>query len=291
MDGDLAFCLGELIDDQVEIIDGQLERLKQEEIIECRKIEQEKIIFDQKKPIPKSKGSHDEDTALVNQFIQELRDSTSKANTTKTIMDDQSCIDTLRAELSTKVNACANYITRLHNLAKPLNNTTNFVQTCKTTIDYFKRTDEFENNFKTLYSVLEESDADDVVKNTQRWWKEKYGSMIADLNTRNQKINSAITENNFAILSPTSRVLDNAKKLIAARKIIAVESPKLEIIRKFVRRLLAVDEEKRDQTVDPDELINQLNSTDIEQMIKYAETWLRQRDEIRNKKVEKDPCM
>ncbi|CAF4108910.1 unnamed protein product, partial [Rotaria sp. Silwood1] len=118
MNDDLAFCLDQFIDDQVKLIDDRLEVLKQDEITECNKIEQEKIIFNKNKPAPKNKGTHYEDQILIDRFIQDLRDDDENINKPKTIVDDQSCIDTLRAEISTKVNACSNYITRIRNLAK-----------------------------------------------------------------------------------------------------------------------------------------------------------------------------
>ncbi|CAF4723524.1 unnamed protein product, partial [Rotaria magnacalcarata] len=78
-------------------------------------------------------------------------------------------------------------------------------------------------------------------------------------------INPAVTESNFAALSTTSRILDNARKLIAARTVIPVKSQKTEIIRKFVNRLLILDEEDRDK-IDPEKLIDELNTSDIEQI-------------------------
>jgi hypothetical protein len=289
MDADLAFCLGQFIDDQMQLIDDRLEEIKKEEIVERQKLEKEKIIYNQKKPPPKNKGSHHEDKALVDQFIEELRDN-EKTNNTKTIIDNPSCIDTLRAEISTKVNASAKYISRLRNLAKPLPNTTKFVQACSEAIDNFNQTQVFEDNFKALGTILEQTDSSNVVQNVQKWWKDVYGSTIADINRRNQKINQAITEDGFATVSHTSRIVDNAKKLIDARTVISVQPPKLDIIRKFVRRLLSIDEEKREKT-DANELIDQLNNSDIEQIIDYAKRWLAKRDEIRNQKEEENPCM
>jgi hypothetical protein len=288
MDDDLAFCLGRFIDDQVQIIDDRLEDIKKKEIIKCQEIEKEKISYDEKKPAPKNKGSHYEDKALVDQFIQELRDVIQTKNT-KTIINDQTCIDTLRAETSTKINASSNYLNQLRNLARPMPNSSSFVQSCNAAIDYFKKAQEFESNFKGLMTVLEQSESDNVVQNVQTWWKNAYGSTIADLNRRNDRFNKAVTENNFAVLSHRSRIIDNARKLLAARKVISVPPPTLDIIRKFVRRLLSIDEEQREKT-DADELINQLHSHDIEEVINYTQQWLAKRDEIRNQKEEPNPC-
>ncbi|CAF3008535.1 unnamed protein product [Rotaria sp. Silwood2] len=287
MDADLAFCLGQFIDDQVKFIDDRLEAIKQEEVTAYDKIEQEKIIYNKNKPIPKNKGTHYEDQALIDQFIQDLCDDDENVNKPKSIIDDQSCIDTLRAEISTKVNACSNYIIRIRNLAQPLPRTSKFVESCNEAIDYFRQLQEFEDNFKKLYSILEQSDSSNVVQNSQKWWKDTYGSTVAELNRRNTKINPAITENNFAILSSTSRVIDNAKKLMAARQVVSVEPQKLDIIRKFVKRLLIIDEENRDK-INAEELIDQLNNSNIKQIIDYTKKWIAKRDEIRNHK-EVDP--
>ncbi|CAF5160972.1 unnamed protein product, partial [Rotaria sp. Silwood1] len=143
-----------------------------------------KIIFNKNKPAPKNKGTHYEDQILIDRFIQDLRDDDENINKPKTIVDDQSCIDTLRAEISTKVNACSNYITLIRNLAKPLPKTSNFVQACNDAIDYFRRSQEFEQNFNKLYSILEQSDASNVISNSQKWWKDTYGDTIAELNRR-----------------------------------------------------------------------------------------------------------
>ncbi|CAF0962598.1 unnamed protein product [Rotaria sordida] len=216
MHADLAICLGQFIDDQVKLIDDRLERIKQEQIAACNKNEHEKNLYNKNKPIPKNKGTHYENKALIDQFIQDLCDDDANVSKPKSIIDDPNCVDTLHAEVSTKINACSNYITRIRNLAQPLPRTSKFVELCNEAIDYFRRTQEFEDNLKKLYTVLEQN----------------------KLNHRNQKINSAVTENNFAILSSTSRVIDDVKKLMAARKVVSVEPQKLDIIRKFVKRLL-----------------------------------------------------
>ncbi|CAF5141589.1 unnamed protein product, partial [Rotaria magnacalcarata] len=61
-----------------------------------------------------------------------------------------------------------------------------------------------------------------------------------------------------------------------------------EIIRKFVNRLLILDEEDRDK-IDPEKLIDELNTSDIEQIAAYTTKWLEKRDEVRNRKQEEDP--
>jgi hypothetical protein len=289
MDADLAFCLGQFIDDQVQIIDDSLEKIKQEEIVEYRKIEKEQIAYNKKKPAPKKKGSYHEDKNLVDQFIQELRNSIQPSNT-KSIVDDKNCIDTLRADVSTKVNASTKYIRRLRNLAQRIPNSSKFVQTCNETMERFRQAQKREDNFKKLCTVLEESDKDNVLSNVQKWWKDTYGSTITDINRRNQRFSAAVTENSFVSVSKRSRIAENSSRLLDARKIIFVQPSKLDIIRKFVAQLLSIDEEKRD-TINADELIDQLNTRNIDDIIDYAKQWLAKRDEIRNKKEEKDPCM
>jgi hypothetical protein len=223
MDTDLAFCLGRFIDDQVQLIDDRLDVIKKEQSVKCREIEAEKVAFERTKPPPKNNGSHAEDKKLIDQFIEELRDSTVAGSSTRTVIDDQTCIDTLRAEISTKVNACTNYINRLRNLAKPMPNTTKFVETCNETMEHFRRPQEFEENFKILYSILEQSDESTIVDDIHKWWKDKYGSTIIDLNRRNQRFNAAVTENNFAVISSSNRIFTYAKRLIEARKVEVVE--------------------------------------------------------------------
>ncbi|CAF1297173.1 unnamed protein product [Rotaria sordida] len=156
MHADLAFCLGQFIDDQVKLIDDCLERIKQEQLAACNKNEQKKNLYNKNKPIPKNK-------ALIDQFIQDLCDDDANVSKPKSIIDDPNCIDTLHAEVSTKINACSNYITRIRNLAQPLPRTSKFVELCNEAIDYFRRTQEFEDNLKKLYTVLEQCDLTNVI--------------------------------------------------------------------------------------------------------------------------------
>lgn len=288
MDADLAFCLGNFIDDQVELIDNQLENIRKEEEIKCRQIAEAKVEHEKKKPPAKDKGLHHEDQTLVDRFIEELRDATQATNT-RTVIDDPACIDTLRAESSTKVNACAKYLTRLRNLAKPMQNSASFVQACNEAVDYFQKTQEFDRNFKTLMLVLEQSDESDLLPNVQNWWKDAYGSRVSEINRRNDRFNKAVTENNYAVLSQTSRIIANARKLLEARTVVVVAPPTQEIIRKFVRRMLTLDEEGREK-IDADELVKQLDDQGVESAIAYARKWLAKRDEIRNQKEEPDQC-
>ncbi|CAF3537907.1 unnamed protein product [Rotaria socialis] len=288
MDEDLAFCLGNFIDEQVKVIDDRLKELQEEENKECRRLEQEQSDANSRKPRPKNKGSHHEDQTLVDQFIQDLREDENMVNNKKPIIDDPVCIATLNAEISTKINATANYLNRIRNLARTQSRTTDFVESCNQSIASFRRAQVNENNFQELCSSLAESDADTFAHNTQQWWKEKYGNAVGELNRRNQKINPAATESNFAALSSSSRILDYARKLIAARTVIPVKSQKTEIIRKFVNRLLILDEEDRDKT-DPEKLIDELNTSDIEQIGAYTTKWLEKRDGVRNRKEAEDP--
>jgi len=288
MDEDLAFCLGNFIDDQVQLIDDRIGEIEKEETEKYEKIRKEKSIFLKKKPPEKDHGSHSADQALVDGFVQELRDKgTTKEK--RTVIDDETCIGTLRAETQTKVNAAGQYILRLKNSARSFGNTKNFVELCNETYEYINSAQRFQVNFDELMTILQEADADNVVQHVRRWWKDAYGARISEINTRNNKFNQAATENNYATLTQTNRIFDNAKKLLAARTVVYVEPPRLEIIRKFVRQLFILDKDKQDET-NPDELCKQLDRLDVDGMINYAQQWLAKRDEIRNKKPEPDQC-
>jgi hypothetical protein len=289
MDDDLAYCFGRFIGDQVELIDKRLEEIENEERTAYENIEKERKIYDDKRPVPKSKGLHHEDQALVDQFIQELR-AAVQTKDTRTIIDDPTRIDTLRAETATKVNAAARYLVRIRNLARQMPNNASFIQACNENIDSFQKAQDFEGHFNGLLAALQQTDAGDVVPNVQAWWKNAYGSTLADLNRRNERFNKAATETGYITVSASSRIIDHSKKLIEARTIIIVPPPTRDIICKFVRRLLLLDEERR-ETVNEEVLVNQLFEGDPEEAIKYAQQWLAKRDEIRNQKEETNPCM
>lgn len=286
MDTDLAFCLENFIHDQVQLIDDRIRAIEDQEAAECEKIRRERSIFEKKKPPEKNNGSHNADQALVDRFIQELRDK-GTAKEKRTVIDDETCIATLRAETQTKVNATGQYVVRLKNSARSFANTKSFIETCNETVEYFNSAQNFQKNFDELMTILQEADADTVVQRVRQWWKNAYGSRVAEVNTRNSKFNQAATENNYATLTQTNRIFDNAKKLIAARTVVFVEPPKLEIIRKFVQQLFVLDEDKQKETT-RDELIKHLNSLEIDGMNDYARQWLKKRDDIRNKKPEPD---
>ncbi|CAF4393427.1 unnamed protein product, partial [Adineta steineri] len=150
-----------------------------------------------------------------------------------------------------------------------------------------KRPSDFDANYKALYKIIEQDEKEQVIDSIQKWWKEKYGDKIAEINQRNDRFNKAITDKNFVTLSSNSGVIRNAKKLIEVREEIIVEPGHFEIVREFVRQLLLFDQEKREHT-NANELSNELNSRTIEEIIDYAERWLSERDEIRNRK-EEDP--
>ncbi|CAF1526108.1 unnamed protein product [Adineta steineri] len=287
MDSDLAFCLGRFIDDQVQLIDDQIKEIKKEEIEKCNKIEEERAADIKNRPPPKDKGSHDKDKALVDKFVSDLRQCSAEPTKTRTVIDDQTCIDSLRAELWTKLTASTTYINRLYSLARPLPNTAKFTETCRETVESFKRPSDFDASFKALYSIIEEDEKDQVINSIQKWWKRTYGDIISGINQRNERFNKAVTEPNFAVLGPNSGVIRNAKKLIEARQEIIVEPGYFEVVREFVRQLLLLDQEKREHT-DANELIDELHRRAIEEIIDYAERWLSERDEIRNQK-EEDP--
>ena len=288
MDENLAFCLGQFIDDQVLLIDKKIDNIKADEKKEYAKLERAHAEFERKKPPAKDKGSHGDDQRLVDRFVADLRE-TDAVGPTRTVIDDPTRIDALRAEISTKVGACVNYVQRLRGLAANLPNTKKFVELCNDTVNYCRQTNTYEENFDKLYEVLQNTDEDNLLTNTRRWWKDSYGGRIAEINTRNQKINSPITDNGFATISPTSRIMDNGKMLLTARKVEIVASPKEGIIRRFVRQLLTLDEERRGSIAE-DQLIEQLNNGSTDEAVRYARQWLNERDEVRNRKEEEDPC-
>ena len=288
MDEGLAFCMGQFIDEQMELMDDRLADINKKEAEECLRIENAKREADKKKPPPKNKGSHDQDKALVDRLTRDLSDTANDTGS-RTVIDDPAAIDALRAETQTKIGACSKYLARLRNLAQPLPHTKSFVQSCNETIDLCRRADYFDESFRRLCTILAESDNDNFVRNAQQWWKSTYGERIADLNRRNQKINAAITEDNFAVVSPTSRIVANARTILGARQIVVAEPPKGEIIRQFVHRHLALDQERQKRT-NPDTLFEELNTADNAKAIDYAQQWLHTRDEIRNEKEAQDPC-
>lgn len=289
MDDGLAYCLDRFIDEQGELMDQRIEAIRKKAVEECRRIEAAKSEADKKKPPPRNKGSHDQDKALVDRLLRDLNDSANNTPS-RTVTNDPACIDALRAEILTKVGACSKYVARLRNLAQPLPNTKSFVQSCNEAIELCRRPDHFEESFRQYCTILSESDEDNFVRETQKWWKSAYGTTIAKLNERNLKINRALTEDQYATVSPTSRIAANARSLLAARKIELLEPPKSEIIRQFVQRHLALDEELQ-KKMDPDSLIERLNIEDNNRAISYAQQWLRSRDEVRNEKEQPDPCM
>ncbi|CAF3917767.1 unnamed protein product [Adineta steineri] len=285
MEDGVAFCLGQFRDEQVQLFDNRIQKNKEEEIEECNKIEQERAADIQNQPPPKDKGSHYRDKALVDKFVKDLGQCSAQPKKVRAVTDDQTCIDSLRAELWTKLTASTNYINRLHSLARPLPNTAKFVETCRETVESFKRPSDFDANYKALYKIIEQDEKEQVIDSIQNWWKEKYGDKIAEINQRNDRFNKAITDKNFVALSSNSGVIRNAKKLIEVREEIIVEPGHFEIVREFVRQLLLFDREKREHT-NANELSNELNSRAIEEIIDYAERWLSERDEMRNRKEE-----
>lgn len=287
MDDNLAFCLGQFIDEQVKIIDDKIDEIKNDEREKCRAIEKARDEYERKKPPAKNKGNHGEDQRLVDQFIDEMR-AVENVKPQRNVLDDPTRVDALRAEIQTKVGACANYVTRLRGLAMPLPNSKQFVTLCSETIIYCKSGSKFQENFELYNQVLQETEDDALLTNTRQWWKDTYGGKVAEVNERNKKFNPAIIDLGFVTIAPNSRIMDNGRQLLSARKVEVIPSPKGGIIRRFVRHLLSLDEDRR-ASVDEEKLVEQLNEGPVDEAVNYARQWLKKRDEIRNHK-EEDPC-
>ena len=287
MDDDLAFCLSRFIDEQVQLIEERIKEIDAEETEECEAIEEKKLEFDRAKPPPKDKGSHDGEQRLVDRFIRDLRDN-EHIGETRTIIEDETCLDSLRAEVTTKVGACAAYLNRIRNLARPLPTGKKFVEACNESIDYCRRPAVLEKNFQNLCAVLKLCDETNVEQQMRSWWNDAYGTRIRELNRRNEKIHPAANENGFAIVSPTSRIIAQGKSLLKARKVIVTEAPVVEVMRQFVRQHLAMDEDRRAET-NEDDLVQRLTRGETDDAVGYAQRWLNERDAIRNQK-EEDPC-
>ena len=287
MNSDLAFCLGRFIDEQVKVIDEKYDEIQKVELEKEQEIQDQSRQYEEQKPPAKDKGSHDADKALIDRFIRDLREAEEKG-ADRLVIEDPAALDSLRAEIVTKVGAAQNYVNRIRALAQPMPNTKKFLEACQAATQQLRRTDLLEENFAKLCQLLKDSDENTLVKTIQAWWKEAYGAMIANLNEQNKKFNRAVTEDSFAIVSPTSRIVSNGKILLKARKIVAGESKTIEVIRRFVNRLVNIDEDERNKN-DSEALIEELSKGNIEDAVEYARRWLKRRDDIRNIK-EENPC-
>ena len=268
MDIDVAFCLGEFIAEQVQLIDEKIDEIRQEER-------------------DKFKGNAQEERCLVEQFIDDLR-AAADVRPIRNVLNDPTRVEALRAEILTKVGTCVTYVTRLRGLATPLPNTKAFVTLCTDTINYCRNTKAFDENFQAYNQLLMETEDGDLLSNTQKWWKKAYGGRVAEVNERNKRFNPALTDTGFVTIAENSRIMDNGRLLLSTRKVDVVASPKEGIVRRFVRSLLTLDENRR-KSVNEEQLVAELDKMSVNDAARYARTWLKQRDDIRTRK-ENDPC-
>lgn len=156
MDTDLAFCLSRFIEDQVELINECLDKIQEAEEAERREVEKEEtssITIEQNLANKIKKGAHAEDQAIVNRFVRDLCEP-GTSDSSSTIDSNETVRERLCAELSTKLNACSTYITRLRNFARIKPRSTEFVQRCNKGIDLLRRGKEFDVNYKKFCDIL-----------------------------------------------------------------------------------------------------------------------------------------
>ena len=254
MDEDLAFCLDRFINDQMKIIDEDLAKITQDELDECDRIEAQKRHSPLTSPSPRNKGSHGEDNAPVDRLIRDLRACDDVEQTT-TIVENQTCLDSLRAEILTKIGACTTYLGRLRDSAVRLRRAGKFMRDCDAMIDYCLRPATFDRNFRRLCARLKTTDEKNVGEQIREWWSDAYGSSIAELNRRNEQIDLTDNEEGYTVVWSTSRIIEQGENLIRTRK----------------------------------QVVDKLNAGSTDKDVAYARQWLHDRDEIRNHK-EVDSC-
>lgn len=289
MDADLAYCLDRFIDDQIKLIDENLEDIREEEIIEHDRIEQLKSSPVVSKTFQTIQGSHEEDEAIVQHFIEALVDNTESGGANNINALEQ-CRDELRTELSEKVKECMDLITRLRNLAKPILISANFVSKCDEILDRMSEKETIDENFRDLCQVIDTSDSRNIVENMQDWWKEKYGSAIEKILAANRQFNPGVSNHDIAVVLPKSTIISCAKKILWMRNEEPVaESQKHDIVSEFVQQINSIDDSIR-QEISTDDLTAQLENSEVDSAISYAENWLHKRDSIRSQANKDDYC-
>ena len=289
MDSDLAYCLERFIDDQIKLIDAYLEKVKENETVEYKQIEQMKMVAIAKmKPQP-NKGSHVEDAMIVQQFIEGLLEFSGSSETPGS-KELRRYREMMCTEISAKIDDCSNHIIRLRNLGRPRSRSEKFVRQCNETIELLQNQQTMKENYEKLYHIVYRCNQTNVPDEVQHWWDEAYGLEIAKIIRLNKGFNPGIGNKQIAVLPRWSQPVDCARKIISLRDTGVVDDSqkKYAIVCEFVRQIRLVDEENR-QEISEDDLINQLNTSEIDAAKKYAEDWLSKRDEIRNKK-EDDIC-
>jgi hypothetical protein len=289
MNSDLAYCLERFIDDQIQLIDDYLVKVKENETAEYQRIEQMKIVAMAKKKPETNKGSHDEDATIVQRFTEGLLEFAGSDETPGS-KELKKYREMMCAEFSAKLDDCSNHIIRLRNSGKPRFRSEKFVRRCNETIELLQNRQTMKENYDKLYQIIYRSDQTNVADRVQHWWDEAYGSAIAEIIRLNKGFNPGIGNKQIAVLPRWSQPIDCAIKLISLREkgILDDSQKKYDIVCEFVRHIQSIDDKNR-QEISEDDLINQLNSSEIDSAKKYAENWLNKRDEIRNQK-EDDIC-
>lgn len=290
MNAELAYCLEKFIDDQVQMIDDYLETVKHNETVECQRIERMKIASAKKKKPPINKGHHDEDERIVRKFVTGLTDL-ADGETTPVAMAMKRYREMLHNEFSAKMDDCEHHLTQLRKLARPIGASHDFVILCDDTIEALRQRRKTADYFAELDRVLSKSNSNTVAQNIQQWWNRTYASDVRKIIRLNRRFNPHVGNENITTISLWSQPIDCARKFVEVSKGKAAADAKAkhELICEFVREIQSIDEENR-QEIDQNELVNQLNSMDMDSGKTYAEAWLDKRDHQRNKKEEEDPC-
>lgn len=290
MNADLAYCLERFIDDQIQMIDDHLEIVKQNESVECQRIERMKIVSAAKKKPPVNKGSHDEDARIVQKFVRGLDDFADDEKTPAG-RAMKKYREMLHNEFSAKISDCENHLTRLRKLARPIGASLDFRILCDETIVRLRNARTTPGNFAELDRILERSSSNAVGHDVQQWWNRTYGSGVVKIIRLNRRFNPSVGNKDITAITSWSQPIDCSRKFIQVRRerVVADAKIKYELISEFVHEIQSIDQNNREEINEKD-LIDQLNNGDIEIARKYAETWLNKRDDVRNEKEEEDPC-
>jgi hypothetical protein len=288
MNSDLAYCLEQFIDDQIQLIDDYLETVKENENVEYHRIEEMKTSSIANRKTQTNQSSHDKDAEIIQRFVEDLLEHAESASSNA--RDIENYREMLRSEFSEKLDDCLKHVIRLRKLAKPILGSDEFVTQCDETIDYLQQEQKTNESYDKLYKILEPNDHKTVVDDVQNWWDKIYGSDITKIIHSNKRFNPGVGNSDIALVLPRSQMIEYAKKLISARnQELLINSQKHDIVCEFVRQIQSTDDENR-QEISEDDLINQLTSGDIDFAMSYAETWLKKRDTSRTQNQEEDSC-
>lgn len=289
MNSDLAYCLERFIDDQIQLIDDYLKKVKENETIEYQRIQQMKMLAIEKIKLQTDEGSYDEGGMIVQRFVEGLLDIANSSNVA-VLTEVRRYREMMCTEFSAKIDDCSNLVIRLRNLARPTFRSNSFVKQCNETIKRLQRAQTTTENYDKLYQIINQSEQRNVVDNVQHWWDEAYGSAIMKIIRLNKRFNPGIGSRDIAFVPPWSQPIDCARKILSIRKqdMHGNSQKKYDIVCEFVREIQLIDDENRKE-ISEDDLINQLNSADIDFAKNYAENWLKKRNQ-RFYQQEDDAC-